>query len=215
MHRVGLVEENKKKKNFNIEYRKVKRACSIEKIENHKVFSINWSNVDTNVYTTLFSMFNAFNSFTVSYDYLAGECNLHRTTIIKSVLKMKDFGIIQVIQSGKKINGCFSPNKFNYVVDLEESKKFKCITNKYKKAYDKKKKDRDKRLLYLQGVVTGNNWIEAQFRNYWRNINYELITGEYLTGDKTEKLLYKHSQLFTPNDDLKQYEINIMLERKE
>lgn len=215
MHKVVSVEENKKKKNFNIEYRKVKRACSIEKIENHKIVSITWSNVDTNVYTTLFSMFNTFNSFTVSYDYLSGECNLHRTTIIKSVLKMRDFGIITVIQSGKNTKGCFSPNKFNFVEDLEESTKFKCIPNKYKKSYDKKKRDREKRLLYLQGVITSNNWIEAQYRYYWRNLNYELITGEYLQGDKTEKLLYKHNKAFTPSDDLKDYELDTMIKEKQ
>lgn len=195
-----------KKKNFNIEYRRVKRANRIEKIEHNEKVSITWTNTDTSVYTTLLSMHRAYGDFNASYEYLAGECNLCAKTIGNSLRKMRDFGIVVIKQDNKRKGGCFVANLFTYVVDLEESNKFKCITNKYKKAYDKKKRDRVKRLQYIQGVVIQDTWIEAQCRNYWRNTNYELITGEYLTGDKTEKLLFSYNKGFNASEDLKQYE---------
>lgn len=202
------METSKKKHNFNIEYRKVKRASRIDKIVDHEIVSICWSNTDTMIYTTLLSMYNAYGEFSVSYSFLAGECNLTEKTINVSVLKMKSFGILNIEQSHKRTNGCFPPNRFTYVADLEESVKFKCVPNKHKKLYDKKKRERNRRLQYLQGAVVSSGWIGAQCRNYWRNVNYELITGEFLKGDKTSKLLYSHSKEFTPHDDLKDFELD-------
>ena len=208
LHKVIIMTEHKKKSNFNIEYRRVKRASSIEKIKDHVKVSISWGTSDTVVYSTLLSMFNAYGGFTVSYDFLAGECNLNSKTVGTCARKMIDFELVTVVQDHKRVGGCFSPNRFDYVVDLEESFKFKCINNKYKKSYDKKKKEKYKRLQYLQGVIVSNSWIGIQCRNFWRNTNYELITGEYLQGDKTASILYSHKEGgFSPIDDLKEYEL--------
>ena len=128
--------------------------------------------------------------------------------VYKRVKALKDFGIVDY-RSSKSAGGVQQSNTYTKVVDIIDSPHFKCVSNKYLKAYYKKKKDREERLDLLKGIIVESTWTKEQRVNYWRNINYELITGEYLEGNKLEKVLYldKECTILPKAEELKSHEI--------
>lgn len=185
-----------------------------------KEVCIKWDIYSTVIYSYLLKNFKFFNKTRLTLDNISANTGCSKSTLKRRLKDMEELGIIKKDVS-KSFGGSYNTTLYTNVVELLNNPRFKLKSSEYFENYMNTIKDRKKKMEVLREYPIKRSWTTQQAINYWRNINYELRTGIYLKGDKTEKLWYveetkeilKHNTTegFQSTDELKGYEINQLL----
>lgn len=203
-------------------FTKVFQCGEVCTIQDHKEVSIKWDIYSAVIYSFILSRYVYFNNLQMTHEYIAANCNCSIDVVKSRVKLMESIGIV-TISRGKTFGGTYKSNRYKLVKDITQDPSFKLKWSKFQKAYQKTLSNRKERLKLLLGIVVDSKWSPSQVRNFIHNRNYELVTGQYLEGDKLNDKLYlkaytgvnkeeeppRHdfSQGFKPTDELKQYEL--------
>lgn len=204
-----------KNNTFDKLFTKLRQASEICKIVELKEVSLKLDSNHKLIYTYLLQLFNSkvkHNHKTfLSIERIASECALSVKTTQRKIKDLRDFGII-TYTTKRDNTGLFTTPEYTEVVNLVTSSEFK-LKSPQLNLYWKK---RDNRKEYLNNLINPEDipkgLTKEQIRNYTDNRNYEMVTGQYLEGDKMNSKLYKQSNIFTWVDELKDYEFDFIID---
>lgn len=201
------------------------RAGEVVIIEDNEERIFNWDIYSATIYCFLYNRINNQHGKTqLSMEYIAGDCNCSVSTCKDRIHNMEKANILRV-KRGKEL-GLNKVNTYESIANIITDNRFKLKPNKHRVNYLAMVANRNKRKALLQGIVIKKSWTQQEVMNYIRNTNYELRTGEFLTGDKLASLLYikpnKHGRLthnqndnFQIKDELKAYELEQIIDDAE
>lgn len=191
------------------------QAEKVSKIHNHKEVFLD---IDLNhkvIYSYLLTTFK-YNRMKgkptfAGMEYLALKCGISLSTVKRKVRDLKEFGIITYI-TGRSMAGFNTPCEYTEIVDLISDNRFKLHNPKLNAFF----KDKALKALYIRDLFSEHpidkSWTPKQAKFFWINKHYELMTGLYLTGDKTSKVLYESCVGFKMEDSLKDEDFKLLFE---
>lgn len=205
------------KDKFFVSYDKLYQCGAIEYIQDYKKHLLEWDLYCATLYCYLFNKFNYYQETAISQERISADCNISTDTVSRRMKSLQESGIITIAKPSRAFGGTWKVTKVTNVVNLLDTTFYKLIPNKYRKEYFDRLNKRTEKLLLLKGEVLQKGITQTQAINLYHNRNYELMTGEYLQGDKLNKKLYikdrenkplhSFTKSFTAKDELKHYEV--------
>ena len=197
-------------------YQKLAECGEVRRVDlqTHKEVALKWDIYIDKIYAFLLTRFTYHNRLYMSYEYISAKTNISKDVVYKRVTSLRDFGIV-FYKSVKRANGMQCSNIYTKVINILDDATFKCVSNKYLKNYNRKIQKRKEHIDTLGSIILSSSWTKEECINYWRNVNYELLTGTYLKGDKREKVLYLTDKKSVFREDLNPYEVEELLQNKE
>lgn len=197
-------------------YNEIMLAGGVEYIAHEKLDKrvlIKWTVNHTLIYSFMCAQISFMYKMQMSLAFIGAKCNLSERTVQRVFKDLESIHILNITRSYN--NGAFLPHTYDYIRDIAKDVRYRLIPNDKMKAYTKKMSDRKNRLLLLKGVVIDHTFTREQAIFLWKNRAYEERTGVFLEGDKTSGILYELDKSFTRYDELKEYEIKELEDKRD